>query len=114
MNDAGMHALHVLWDLSQEGALCTVDDLARSVHEAGLEKFGGMDGLHQKVWVRDATRYGSFLVFDSAEARDACLAWITERVNRLTGLTPVRLEAYEVIAVAEGTAGPIPASLPQT
>lgn len=105
----GMTVLHLLWDLSQPGAKCTVEDLERGVHEAGLGVFSGLEGLHQKVWFRDGDRYGSFMVFESAAAREAVMPWITGRVRDLSGLEPVRVEAYEVIAVAQGTAGAIPA-----
>ena len=97
--------LHLLWDLSQPGATCTVDDLERGVHEAGLERFTGLDGMHVKVWFRDGERYGSMMVFEDAGARDATLDWVTERVTGLCGLPPARVERYDVIAVAEGAAG---------
>ena len=100
--------LHLLWDLSQPGARCSVDDLERGVHEAGLVKFAGMADLHQKVWFRDRSRYGSMMVFATPEARDACMEVITERVTAMCGLPPARVEAYDVIAVAEGAEGPIP------
>jgi hypothetical protein len=97
--------LHLLWDLSQPGATCSVDDLERGVHEAGLERFTGLDGMHVKVWFRDGERYGSVMVFESAGARDATLDWVADRVTGLCGLSPVRVERYDVIAVAEGAAG---------
>jgi hypothetical protein len=100
--------LFLLWDLSAPGARCTVDDLERGVHEAGLTRFTGMTDLHQKVWFRDRQRYGSFMVFSTPEARDACMETITERVTAISGLAPERVEAYDVIAVAEGAAGPVP------
>ena len=99
--------LHLVWDLSQPGARCSIDDLERAVHTAGLDRFSGMPGLHQKVWFRDRHRYGSFMVFDSAEARDECLEWVTERVTGACGLPPSRVETWEGIAVAEGGAGPL-------
>ena len=105
-----LSVLHLLWDLSQPGARCNVDDLERAVHEGGLARFTGMPDLHQKVWFRDGRRYGSFMVFANPEARDACLGTITERITALTGLPPARVEAYDVIAVAEGASGPIPAN----
>jgi hypothetical protein len=58
--------LHLLWDLSQPGATCSVDDLERGVHEAGLARFEGPDGMHVKVWFRDGQRYGSLMVFEDA------------------------------------------------
>ena len=76
--------------------------------EGGLSRFTGMTDLHQKVWFRDRQRYGSFMVFTSPEARDACMETITERVTAACGLPPARVEAYDVIAVAEGSAGPVP------
>lgn len=100
-------ALHLLWDLSQDGAKCSVADLERGVHEAGLARFAGLEGMHHKVWFCDGQRYGSLMVFESAEARDAVLPWVTERVSGLCGLAPVRIESFDVIAVAEGAAGPI-------
>lgn len=103
-----LSVLHLLWDLSQPGARCSADDLERAVHESGLARFTGMAGLHQKVWLRDRSRYGSFMVFDTPQARDDCMEWITQRVTGICGLAPVRVEAYDVIAVADGAAGPIP------
>lgn len=103
-----------MWDLSLPGARCTVDDLERSVHNVGLARFDGMQDLHHKVWIRDRSRYGSVMVFGTAEARDACMEWITERITATTGLPPARVETYDVIAVAEGSAGPIPPDRPQT
>jgi hypothetical protein len=97
--------LHLLWDLSQPGATCTVDDLERAVHDAGLERFTGLDGMHAKVWFRDGEHYGSMMVFEDAGTRDATLDWIADRVTALCGLPPVRLERFDVIAVAEGAAG---------
>jgi len=102
-------ALHLLWDLGQEGVTCTVEDLERGVQDAGLARFAGLEGMHHKVWFRDGHRYGSLMVFESAEARDAVLPWVTERVSGLCGLAPVRVESFDVIAVAEGAAGPIAA-----
>ena len=101
--------LHLLWDLDAPGARCSVGDLERGVHEAGLTRFTGMADLHQKVWFRDRSRYGSYMVFTTPEARDACMETITERVTAMCGLPPARVEAYDVIAVAEGAAGPVPA-----
>jgi hypothetical protein len=101
--------LHLLWDLSDPAATCTVDDLARAVHDAGLARFTGLEGLHAKTWIRDRERYGSFMVFDSPQARDAVRPWITDRVKALCGLDPVRMEPFDVIAVAGGDAGPLPA-----
>ncbi len=98
-------ALHLLWDLAAPGATCTVDELERGVHEAGLERFTGLEGLHVKVWYRDGRRYGSLMVFEDLAAREACAAWVTERVTGLCGLEPVRIERFDVIAVAEGEAG---------
>jgi hypothetical protein len=49
------------------------------------------------------------MVFTSPESRDACMDTITERVTAMCGLPPTRVEAYDVIAVAEGSAGPVPA-----
>jgi hypothetical protein len=98
-------ALLIMWDLSHPGARCTVDDLERGVHEAGLARFSGLEGMHGKVWFRDGDRYGSLMVFADAESRDAVLPWIAERVSGLCGLEPVRVEPFDVIAVAEGAAG---------
>jgi hypothetical protein len=97
--------LHLLWDLSQPGATCSVDDLERGVHDAGLARFTGLDGMHAKVWFRDDERYGSVMVFEDAEARDAALQWVADRVTGLCGLPPARVERFDVIAVAEGAAG---------
>jgi hypothetical protein len=96
--------LHLLWDLSQPGATCSVDDLERGVHEAGLARFEGLEGMHVKVWFRDGERFGSLMVFEDAAARDAVLPWIAERVSGLCGLPPSRIESYDAIAVAEGAA----------
>jgi hypothetical protein len=107
------YALHLIWDLGQPGAACTVDDLDRSVHEAGLARFTGLDGLHTKVWVRDEQRYGSFMIFADRAARDDCMGWIADRVTQLCGLPPSRVEAFDTIAVAEGAAGPLSADSPR-
>lgn len=107
-----LSVLHLMWDLSQPGARCSVDDLEHNVQSGGLARFTGMKALHQKVWFRDRSRYGSFMVFDSPEARDACMSTITERVTAACGLPPSRVEAYDVIGVAEGAAGPVPADSP--
>jgi hypothetical protein len=107
------YALHLLWDLQQPGAACSVDDLERAVHEAGLARFTGLEGLHSKVWFRDEHRYGSLMVFADRAARDDCMGWIADRVSEASGLPPARVEAYDVIAVAEGSAGPLPADRPR-
>ena len=107
------YALHVLWDLGRPGAACSVDDLERAVHEAGLARFTGLDGLHQKVWFRDEHRYGSLMVFAERAARDDCMTWIAGRVSELAGLPPSRVEAYDVIAVADGSAAPVAADVPK-
>lgn len=107
-----LSVLHLMWDLSLPGARCSVDDLENTVRSGGLARFTGMKALHQKVWFRDRSRYGSFMVFDSPEARDACMETITERVTAACGVPPVRVEAYDVIGVAEGAAGPLPADSP--
>jgi hypothetical protein len=101
----GRAVLLIEWDLSDPAATCTTDDLERGVHEAGLDRFTGLEGLHVKVWFRDGERYGSLMLFSSPAARDTVLPWIADRVTERCGLAPVRVEPYEAIAVAEGAAG---------
>jgi len=107
------YALHLLWDLEQPGATCSVDDLERAVHDAGLARFTGLDGMNQKVWIRDEHRYGSMMVFADRASRDDCMTWIADRVRALCGLDPSRVETFDVIAVAEGAAGLLTADTPR-
>lgn len=99
--------LNCLWDLGDPAhpPLCSVDDLERGVHEAGLARFSGLDGLLVKVWYRDDTHYGSTMVFADAASRDEVAGWIADRVSALCGLPPIRVEPFEMIAIAEGAAG---------
>jgi hypothetical protein len=109
-----MHGLTVRWSLA--GAPDGVEQsLASYVAETSHARFTGMDGLRFKTWrMRAGEWFEGCYVFESSSARDAFQAEFTATAAespgaRIVGAAPVLIEACEVVAVAEGAAGFLPA-----
>ena len=87
------------------------DDLAAYVAETSHARFTGMAGLRWKTWrVRRGEWFEGTYVFASHEARAAFqeefVAGAAEAPgSRIVGSPPVLVEAWEVVAVAEGWDG---------
>ena len=75
-----------------------------------LARFMFLDGLAFKVWrMRDGEWFEGTYVFDTAQERDAFQADFTAKaahapVSEMLGSAPISIEAYEVVAIAEGPA----------
>jgi hypothetical protein len=109
-----MHGLTVRWSLA--GAPDGVEQsLASYVAETSHARFTGMGGLRFKTWrMRAGEWFEGCYVFESSSARDAFQAEFTATAAespgaRIVGAAPVLIEACEVVAVAEGAAGFLPA-----
>ena len=105
-----MKGLSVRWSLSGVPAEVAAQ-LRDYVADASYEKFSGMAGLAYKTWrMREGEWFEGTYVFGSDAAREQFQATFTENaaqapVSVMTGAAPVSIEAYEVVAVAEGAAG---------
>lgn len=112
-----MKGLTVRWSLAG-----LPDDVAAQlrdyVAEASYVKFSGMEGLGFKTWrMRAGEWFEGTYVFGSDEARTQFQATFAAGADQapisvMTGAGPVLIEAYEVVAVAEGADGftPSPAT----
>ncbi|CCI53674.1 MAG: hypothetical protein LKG20_00940 [Tetrasphaera jenkinsii] len=101
--------LAVRWSLA--GARSDVSGRLREyVVGTSLARFMFLDGLAFKVWrMRDGEWFEGTYVFDTAQERDAFQADFTAKaahapVSEMLGSAPISIEAYEVVAIAEGPA----------
>ncbi len=110
-----MHGLTVRWSLANapEG----VDEaLAAYVEATSHPKFTGKEGLRFKTWrTRPGEWFEGCYVFENPAARDAFQEEFTKTAaespgSQIVGSAPELIEPCEIVAVAEGRAGFLPAS----
>lgn len=107
---ATLRGLSVRWPLagSDEALAAQLRDYVAGPSYA---KFSGMAGLQVKTWrMRAGEWFEGTYVFASDEARAAfqesfTAGAATAPVSQLVGAAPILIEAFEVLAVAEGGAG---------
>ncbi len=107
--DAG-YGLAVRWSLTD-----APEDVAERLREyvvgTSIARFMFLDGLAFKVWrMREGEWFEGTYVFDSATERDEFQSEFeataaTSSGSVAVGSPPVSIEAYEVVAIAEGPAG---------
>jgi hypothetical protein len=109
-----MHGLTVRWSLAT--APDGVEDALKSyVADTSYARFTGMAGLRFKTWrMRPGEWFEGCYVFESAEARDQFEQHFRASAaeapgTQLVGSEPELVEPCEVVAVAEGAAGFLPA-----
>lgn len=105
-----MLGLTIRWSL--DGAPDGVEDeLAAFVAGTSHARFTGMSGLRFKLWrVRRGEWFEGTYVFATSEARAAFEEQFRAEAadvpgSRMVGALPVLIEAYDVVAVAEGWEG---------
>ena len=104
--DAG-YGLAVRWSLAQAPA-DVADQLREYVIGTSIARFMFLDGLAFKTWrMREGEWFEGTYVFDTARARDEFLRGFAEEAavspgSSIIGSPPVSIEAYEVVAIAEG------------
>jgi hypothetical protein len=104
------YGLAVRWSL--EDAPENAPDLLREyVVGTSIAKFMFLDGLAFKVWrMREGEWFEGTYVFDSEQERkvfreDFEATAATSKGSELIGSSPVTIEEFEVVAIAEGPAG---------
>lgn len=109
-----MKGLTVRWSLADAPA-GTSEQLATYVAEQSHAKFTQMGGLGFKTWrCRPGEWFEGSYVFAGDQEREQFQATFTAGaaeapVSVMVGSAPVLIEACEVVAVAEGAAGFVPA-----
>ena len=105
-----MKGLSVRWSLRDVPAEVAAQ-LRDYVAEASYAKFSGMEGLGFKTWrMREGEWFEGTYVFGSDEAREQFQTTFTAGADQapisvMTGAAPTSIEAYDVVAVAEGADG---------
>ena len=105
-----MQGLSVRWSLAQSPA-SVAQELRDYVAEASHARFTGMETLRFKTWrMRPGEWFEGTYVFVSEQARSDFEATFRPSaadspVSRITGGGPESIEAFEVVAVAEGGDG---------
>ena len=107
-----MHGLTIRWSLRDSPA-GTDQALSAYVRETSVPRFSGMPGLVQKTWqMADRGFFSGVYVWSSAEARaqflDAFRA-SPSPVTQLVGSGPELIQEWELVGVAVGADGPLPA-----
>lgn len=103
------YGLTVRWSL-EDAPADAADQLREYVVGTSIARFMFLDGLAFKVWrMRDGEWFEGTYVFDTAQERDAFQADFTAKaahapVSEMLGSAPISIEAYEVVAIAEGPA----------
>jgi hypothetical protein len=104
------YGLTVRWSLA-EAAPGVADALREYVVGTSIARFMFLDGLAFKVWrMREGEWFEGAYVFDSEHERnvfrDEFLAGAADSPgSRIIGSSPILVEDYEVVAIAEGPAG---------
>jgi hypothetical protein len=101
------YGLAVRWSLEQ-----APDDVAEQLREyvigTSMARFMFLDGLAFKTWrMREGEWFEGTYVFDTARARDEFQSGFVREAagspgSSIIGSAPVSIEAYEVVAIAEG------------
>ena len=106
-----MRGLTVRWSLA--GASAEVEQALRDyVRSESLDRFSGMEGLHQKTWqLAPGEFFAGVYVWASEQDRSAFLERFRSapsKVSQLVGADPERVEQWDVVAVAIGAEGQPP------
>jgi hypothetical protein len=114
-----MYGLSVRWSLAEASADAPAR-LRKYVVGTSMIRFTRLDGLRFKTWrmVVDDWFEGTY-VFATAAARDDFAAGFAATAadsagSLLIGSPPVAIEAFEVVAIAEGPAGFVSGAGPQS
>ena len=105
-----MNGLSVRWSLA-DCSPDVLDELASYVEATSYERFSGLDGLRFKTWRSRAGEWfeGTYVFVDDAHRADFQASFeanaATSPVSVTAGSPPVLIEAWEVVAVAEGPDG---------
>lgn len=97
-----MHALLVLWDLTESTA--TFEELRDYLVERSIPRFEQLEGLRQKTWISDpeSRRWGALYLFEEREQAQAVVDHLPESpVVAITGRLPTH-QIFDLEAVAEG------------
>ncbi len=97
-----MHALLVLWDLTDSPA--TFEELREYLIERSIPRFEQMAGLRQKTWISnpESRRWGALYLFEERGQALAVVDHLSESpAVEITGKLPT-YELFEVEAVVEG------------
>jgi hypothetical protein len=104
------YGLTVRWSLENAPAEAA-DRLREYVVGTSIARFMFLDGLAFKVWrMRDGEWFEGTYVFVGAAERDAFATSFAATAaespgSQIIGSSPVSIEPFEVVAVAEGAAG---------
>ena len=110
-----MHGLTVRWSLS-DAAPDALDRLRDYVATVSYERFSGRPGLGFKTWrARPGEWFEGCYVFASAAEREGFQRHFSATAaeapgSMIIGSAPILIEPCEIIAVAEGGAGFVPAA----
>lgn len=108
-----MYGLTVRWAL-RDSPLGTEQKLRDYVRDSSLARFSGRPGLVQKTWqLSDRGFFSGVYVWSTREARAEFLAGFRANpspVTQLVGADPEVVQEWELVAVAVGADGPLPAS----
>lgn len=105
-----MNGLTVRWSLVGTPANL-LDELAEYVESTSYERFSGLDGLRFKTWRARAGAWfeGTYVFADDAhrEAFQTSFEAIAAEApaSAMIGSAPILIEAWDVVAVAEGPEG---------
>jgi hypothetical protein len=105
-----MYGLTVRWSLA-EASPGAAQALREYVTGTSLARFSGMDGLAFKTWrMREGEWFEGTYVWAGAAARDGfaeqfAATGADNPGSQIVGSAPQLIEPFEVVAVAEGSAG---------
>ena len=101
------YGLTVRWSL-KDAPEDAADQLREYVVGTSIARFMFLDGLAFKVWrMREGEWFEGTYVFNTVRARDEFQAQFEQTMadapgTKIIGSQPVSVEAYEVVAIAEG------------
>lgn len=107
-----MYGLTVRWSLRDTPA-GTADALRGYVRDTSIGRFTGMPGLLQKTWqMAEGGFFSGVYVWSTAEARTDFLERFRANpspVSTLVGSDPELIQEWELVGMAIGADGPLPA-----
>ncbi len=108
-----MYGLTIRWSLS--GTPADTERVLRDyVRDEGVERYNDMPGLHQKMWqMAERGFFSGVYIWATTEARTSFLEGFRanpSRVTQLLGNGPELVQEWDVVGVAIGAEGPLPAS----
>lgn len=104
------YGLAVRWSLA-DAPRGVAEELREYVVGTSLARFMFLDGLAFKVWrMREGEWFEGTYVFDTAQDRKDFKAQFEPGAaqspgSQMIGSSPIAIEEYEVVAIAEGPAG---------